>query len=537
MIKTLFKQKKIFLTYSISLFLLFSLILSSILFFLQYQVNQSKKHELLHIEETLIRTQNTIIANRMNKISADLLYVTDCFRIHDTGNGNYEQIEKQWLAFSNRKKIYDQIRYIDLEGNEKIRINYTANGAVLVKDADLQNKKNRAYFSDSLLLSGNQIYVSKLDLNIENNKIEQPIKPVIRISTPYYDVNGQLKGIIIINYLANDMLSQIIQASSTSSGNMMILNSDGYWIYDKYNRENEWAFMDQNKAGFSFSHQYPSEWEIIKQNDHGYYISNHGVYIYLKISTSQSFVEDNLGYSFVLGSGDSILISHLSANSKEGSLFTQSFGDMLVGIVKLNGYLYLFIFFIAMIIALLLAVSKNEQQKVKYFSEYDVMTGVYNRRAGFEKLSHLYKNASINSAISSICFIDINGLKEVNDALGHEAGDELILSVIAAIKQNIRQHDFVARLGGDEFLIIFEGLDEFQAEQIWGRILMEYAKVNETENRDYVISVSHGIESFRCDASPYIDGIVNSADEKMYHEKRHLKKDLTVLRKKEEDLP
>ena len=108
--------------------------------------------------------------------------------------------------------------------------------------------------------------------------------------------------------------------------------------------------------------------------------------------------------------------------------------------------------------------------------------------------------------------------------------DELILSVIAGIKKNIRNHDFVARLGGDEFLIIFEGLNESKSEEIWGRIIKECNEINDTEKRKYLISVSHGIEVFRCDSNQFIDEIVNNADEKMYNEKRKIKKDLKVLR-------
>jgi len=238
----------------------------------------------------------------------------------------------------------------------------------------------------------------------------------------------------------------------------------------------------------------------------------------------------NTGYSIVLGSGDITLVSYMSSDSYNGKLFTQSFLLSELMIIKNSCYLYIFTLLISIIISVLMAINKNEKDEIKYFSEYDVMTGVYNRRAGFEKLSQLYKNIGRENCIISVCFIDINGLKEVNDALGHEAGDELILSVIAGIKKNIRNHDFVARLGGDEFLIIFEGLNESKSEETWGRIIKEYNEINDTEKRKYIISVSHGIEVFNCDSNQFIDEIVNSADEKMYNEKREIKKNLNVLR-------
>ena len=115
----------------------------------------------------MIRTENTVISNRINRISGDLLYVADCLRLNDNRDGNYSEVEEQWITFSNRKMIYDQIRFIDVVGNEIIRANYYNDGAILVDKANLQNKKDRYYFTDTTKLKENQIYISKLDLNIE----------------------------------------------------------------------------------------------------------------------------------------------------------------------------------------------------------------------------------------------------------------------------------------------------------------------------------------------------------------------------------
>jgi len=529
MIKILLKQKKIFIQYGIATFLILSLLILVFTSFLQYKLNEAKKNELHNSEQSLIKTENTIISNRINRISGDLLYVADCLRLNDNSNGNYSEVEKQWISFSNRKIIYDQIRFIDVDGNEVIRVNYYNSRAVLVDKSELQNKKDRYYFTDTIKLKENQIYISKLDLNIENNEIEQPIKPMIRISTPYY-VDGQLKGIIILNYLANDILNQVKQVASTSNGNIFMLNSDGYWLYNSDNNDKEWSYMYKGKENISFCNEFPTEWKMIQNKNNGYQVSENGVFIYSSVITSQIFTQDNDIYSYVLGSGDWRLISFMSADSEKGILFTQNIWTTILHTLQNGYYFYIFILLIAITIAALVVMNKNEKEQIKYFSEYDVMTGVYNRRAGYERLSQLYKKSASKSCTISICFIDINGLKEVNDALGHEAGDDLILSVVAGIKQNLRENDFVARLGGDEFLIIFEGLDENKSEAIWKRIVKEYDHVNETEDRKYLISVSHGIESFQCESNQYIDTIVNLADEKMYSEKRLIKKDLKVLR-------
>ena len=529
MIKVLSKQQKGFIQYAILIFLLLSLLTLFFTSFLHIKLDEAKKSEVLSREKNLVLAEDTIISNRIHRISGDLMFVADCLRLSDNGDGTSSDVQKHLIAFSNRKAIYDQIRFIDTDGNEIIRVNYLKSGSVLVDKALLQNKKDRYYFSDTIKLKENQIYISKLDLNIENNEIEQPIKPMIRISTPYY-VNGQLKGIIILNYLANDILNQVKQVASTSNGNMFMLDSEGYWLYNSEDKNKEWTFMYKDKADISFCNEFPTEWKSIRQKKDGYQISENGVFIYSNIITSQAFTEENHGYSYVWGSGDWVLISYMSADSQIGKLFNENLWTMLLHILQTNYYIYILIFLSSITIATLIVVNINKREQIKYFSEYDAMTGVYNRRAGFERLSRLYKKSTKLSCNISICFIDINGLKEVNDALGHEAGDELIHSVVSGIKQNIRENDFIARLGGDEFLIIFEGLDENKSEVVWDRIVKEYNNVNETEKREYLISVSHGIESFQCNSDEYIDKIVNNADEKMYNEKRQIKKDLKVLR-------
>lgn len=526
----LMKQKSVIIRYALGIFAVLGLAVLIVSSLIQFEIREVKRKELLKNEQNIISAENTIISNKINRISGDLLYVTDCLRLNDDGTNNYADVEKLWLAFSNRRTLYDQIRFIDMEGEEIIRINYDPDGSLLVDQADLQNKKDRYYFTDTMKLKKDQIYISKLDLNVENDVIEDPIKPMLRISMPYYNSKGEQKGMIILNYLAGDLLKQIKKIATVSNGNLSLINADGYWIYDSEEPKNNWAFMYEDQMNISFNNRYQEEWKTIKEKDSGQIINKNGVFVFSKSITSRTFKQDNVGYKIILRAGDLSLVSVMSNSSENGKLFTNSFWQNELATLKNIYYLYVFLFFISVIISVLMIMNKNEKAKIKFFSEYDSMTGVYNRRAGFEKLSQLYKSSESKNSTISVCFIDINGLKEVNDALGHESGDELILSVIAGIKHNIRNNDFVARLGGDEFLIIFEGMDESKAEEIWSRIIHEYEKINDAEGRKYVISVSHGVEVFQSNSNQFIDVIINSADEKMYDEKRRIKKDLKVLR-------
>ncbi|NLY85451.1 MAG: GGDEF domain-containing protein [Tissierellia bacterium] len=106
-----------------------------------------------------------------------------------------------------------------------------------------------------------------------------------------------------------------------------------------------------------------------------------------------------------------------------------------------------------------ISLSKKNELSImsSYIDElvYDGLTKVYNRRSGIPKLSRMISSHD-GYKVFSLCYIDINGLKKVNDELGHKYGDDLILTVVKVVKRNIREDDFVIRLGGDEFLIVFQ---------------------------------------------------------------------------------
>ncbi|URN82863.1 sensor domain-containing diguanylate cyclase [Acetobacterium wieringae] len=480
-------------------------------------------------QQQLVAVEKTIISNKVNRLATDLLYATDALALGDNGRGDYSDAEDHWLAFANRKMIYDQIRFIDVDGNEVIRVNYDENGATLTDSDDLQNKADRYYFTAGINLAQNQIYVSPLDLNKENDQIEQPIKPMIRLATPYYGARGQLLGLVVLNYTANDLLAQVEKIATASQGQVFMLNADGYWLYNSADPNRAWGFMYDNRLNDSFKTDFPEVWSTIQSQKNSTLTTTAGVFAYTNILTATE-LELDLHHTLAPGLGDWTMVSFIPATTPEGQLLTRSLAATMLLVLRNNLFAYLLILTLAVFAGVILTINQVKNDEIKYYSEYDAMTGVFNRRTGFEKLKQLYKNIEKNEKLVSVCFIDINGLKDVNDFLGHDAGDELIIAVTRGIQNNIRSNDFLARLGGDEFLIIFEGLDEAEAEAAWQRIVAEYEQINATENRRYLISASHGIETISGSSNEYIDSIINQADEKMYREKKILKKNLKIVR-------
>lgn len=163
-----------------------------------------------------------------------------------------------------------------------------------------------------------------------------------------------------------------------------------------------------------------------------------------------------------------------------------------------------------------------------YFNEmlYDQLTKTFNRRAGLAKLKKLMQHGNRRNLEMSLCFIDINGLKIINDQLGHKYGDQLIIDAVDIIKKEIRHDDFIIRMGGDEFLIAFIGINAAISEEAWKRICKRYKEINEQEDRLYNISVSHGISEYDHLEKTEIEKLIKVADMKMYEEKRYIKENL-----------
>ncbi|MFW6134948.1 MAG: GGDEF domain-containing protein [Elusimicrobiota bacterium] len=165
---------------------------------------------------------------------------------------------------------------------------------------------------------------------------------------------------------------------------------------------------------------------------------------------------------------------------------------------------------------------EEEKRSITHFASTDLLTGIYNRRMGMELLGKEIKAAKRRNSFLSICFLDVDGLKEINDQYGHQEGDRLLIKISETIKNNIRGSDIFCRMGGDEFLVILPDSKEEEAEEVWQRIIIGFNNVNQTKEFPYSLQVSHGIVEFQkgfFEEGKEIDGLIELADKKMYQEK------------------
>ncbi len=472
---------------------------------------RSQREEVMDSEVRMTQTEHTVINTKMNVLAGDLRFIHDTVQMTRFNPAKYGELKKLWSAYANRQKIYDQIRYIDKKGNEIIRINYKPDtGAYAVRSDELQNKADLYYFQDAIKMEDGRMYVSKLDLNIEGKTLEKPIKPMIRLAMPCFDSDGELKGIVCLNYLAEDLLKRIRNVASAGYGIIYMLNPEGYWFFNGEDRSTEWAFMYPDRQNVSFASRFSDVWGKMKKTSDGCIVAQQGIFTYEKILASKE--------------GNWTIVSYIPDAGPKSEPFSWDACSAFWWIIKRNLPALLVIFALAAAVSVIISNSKNKKDLMRYYSEYDEMTGMLNRRAGLERLDSMTRRKLPDRKRITICFIDINGLKYVNDKFGHEAGDEMILTVIRAIRTVIRKEDFLVRLGGDEFLAVFENMTMAEAEGVWKRIAEEMEEENRSEKRKFIVSASHGCASIAPGES-IVDEAMRLADERMYEEKRRIKKE------------
>jgi len=182
-------------------------------------------------------------------------------------------LTRLFITYSTDRGFYDQIRYIDETGMERVRVNLVNGQAKVVAKDGLQDKSHRYYFRETMKLNAEDVYVSRLDLNVEDGKIEKPFKPMIRIAKPVFDHKGRKRGVVVLNYLAAYLIDRYVASIPEESENTHLLNKDGYWIHAPA-KEQEWGFMFENGKGFSDAH--PDEWRAIRKQDSGSFQSDVG---------------------------------------------------------------------------------------------------------------------------------------------------------------------------------------------------------------------------------------------------------------------
>ena len=162
---------------------------------------------------------------------------------------------------------------------------------------------------------------------------------------------------------------------------------------------------------------------------------------------------------------------------------------------------------------------KRSEERLTYLAQYDPLTGLPNRSLFRERLTRTLQLASRRQELAALIFLDLDHFKDINDTLGHDAGDELLINVAERLKHCVRAEDTVARLGGDEFTIILGRINhQEEAATVAQKIIDAMSHPVALKNNEVFVTASLGIATYPdCGVNPEI--LTKNADTALYSAK------------------
>lgn len=162
---------------------------------------------------------------------------------------------------------------------------------------------------------------------------------------------------------------------------------------------------------------------------------------------------------------------------------------------------------------------KQQEARILRQAHFDSLTDLPNRFLSLDRLSQLLNEAQRNNDMVAVLFLDLDDFKKVNDTLGHETGDKLLVEAAERLRNAVRSGDTVGRLGGDEFIVLLGGLeDEVDALAVTENLLNGFKHAFRIDGRELILTTSIGIALFPEDGDNASE-ILRNADSAMYHAK------------------
>jgi len=453
---------------------------------------------------------------------ADLLRQQEVYQTESKPNlqskrTTHNQVSKTLVSMSQRKEIYDQIRYLDLDGNEVVRVNFNNGQATVVPQAQLQNKAHRYYFKKAKQLDCNQVYVSPLDLNIEHGVIEMPHKPTIRMSAPVFDQHGNKRGIVIINYLASYLMDGLRLFNLNSGTNYTLVNQDGYYLFNELEPDSEFAFMFKDKLDLTVYSQFPSLAKQIQQTVSGQFETEDGIMTIESVGS----INNQSPYCFRdyhLSNSDTTawkIISYAEFAKRVDVKNPLSRHDTLMRIGVLLSLT------LAYFMAKYQLRQHQDNQRIYDLAHYDFLTQLLNRGAFQTELESLIQSARKTQTSLCLIYIDLDDFKGINDEHGHAAGDKALIHVAQAMKNVFGEQITMGRLGGDEFAVILQDNANSEYAKHHASALLELVQRPTEVAQNVCLQINASIGGYLCSGDNCEqEELMHNADLAMYQAKK-----------------
>jgi len=218
-----------------------------------------------------------VLRREIEGVRGDVLVLAQLAHVTQAAPADWEVMEESLAQFCAQKSHYHQLRYLGSDGKEQVRVE--CDPLYKVPDHELQPKGDRYYFREARALTQGQVFVSRFDLNIEHGQVEIPHRPMIRLAAPVYS-DDDLVGVIVINYLGDDLLQQLDDVAMGHPGRGDLFDAEGYLITPS---------ADDHGFGFMFDGEPDAPrrlgdvWDTMRLTDVGAVTDSTGIYAWERV--------------------------------------------------------------------------------------------------------------------------------------------------------------------------------------------------------------------------------------------------------------
>jgi diguanylate cyclase (GGDEF)-like protein len=501
----------------------------------------------LKLQELSVQTNDIVLASQLyKKLDNDLgVYLQEVDLALQTvksssifqnylhnSTGSKAQTEEFFTLIASTSRKYMQLRFIDINGNEKIRVqrNHYDDEVVIVPDDKLQNKAHRDYFYHAIHSSKPVVY-SQMDLNSEHGQIEKPVKPVIRISKRVYR-HDNLAGVII----ANIFLERFLENRFSTQGFKIYLSDKNGFFLVHPDTQRQWSRILQ--TGYNLENEYPREVECILNNE--VCQTNR-----LFAKTIQS-IDNPDGLKVIIEPNDYQLEQQMKQHFNK--MLWVSFAVLMLSlpiafffsrtpvkqqreIDQLNTILESRIQEkVDEIRKVNIVLEKKVAERTRELEEansklylqatIDELTGVPNRHYFFEMTERYLELCHRKQQALSIIMLDLDYFKRINDKYGHNIGDKVLKYIAKTISANLRRSDILGRIGGEEFAITLPDTELEIATEL-AKKLCDRVRQTSFQDQELTIAVTISLGLYQAEANAKdVSHLLSQADMALYAAKQ-----------------
>ncbi len=326
-----------------------------------------------NIEATNVTLGHQGVVGQMRSVISDLTFLAklnELLVLLDTHDELARlKLAQEFLYFSENKGVYDQVSFIDTEGDEIIRVNYGDGIPYILQDGDLKNRANEEYFQEAIDQELGGIYMSSFSMDSDDQNPDLPARAVIRFATPLFDSNGTKKGLLFLNIRGDRILWGFKQAAREITDHAYIITNEGNALGQPPGAE---ADDFHSVITNDFVTTYPTEWGTILQEDYGIFSTENGLFTFATVYPLVSVLE-----FYAQTGGDAVssiysdeyntprywkIVSHIPAEKRV--IAYQEF-------LKQNVWLYSFISLFLLALAYILALFSIKRETAKAQIEYE----------------------------------------------------------------------------------------------------------------------------------------------------------------------